>query len=72
MNEKEIRSMYLQIMCDLLNECKLHNFKLTTEQLEKIASKRVLMILEKSDKKVAHDINTTQSNSFTLKKKEAL
>ena len=72
MNEKEIRSMYLQIMCDLLNECKLHNFNLTTEQLEKIASKRVLMILEKSHKKVAHNNNKTKLNSFTLKKKEAL
>ena len=71
MNEKEIRSMYLQIMCDLLNECKLHNFNLTTEQLEKIASKRVLMILEKSDKKVSHDNNKKQLKSFTLKKKEA-
>ena len=72
MNEKEIRSMYLQIICDLLNECKLHNFKLTTEQLEKIASKRVLIILEKSDKKVAHNNNKTDLNRFTFKKKEAL
>ncbi len=50
MNEKEIRSMYLQIMCDLLNECKLHNFNLTTEQLEKIASKRVLDKLDQIEK----------------------
>ena len=44
--DKEIRLMYLQIMCDLLNECKLHNFEITNEQLEKIASKRVLTKLE--------------------------
>ena len=44
--DKEIRSMYLQIMCDLLNECKLHNFEITNEQLEKIASKRILTKLE--------------------------
>ena len=44
--DKEIRLMYLQIMCDLLNECKLHNFEITNEQLEKIASKRILTKLE--------------------------
>jgi hypothetical protein len=44
--DKEIRLMYLQIMCDLLNECKLHNFEITNEQLEKIASKKVLTKLE--------------------------
>jgi len=49
MNEKEIRSMYLQIMCDLLNECKLHNFEITDEQLEKIASKRVLTKLNQQE-----------------------
>ena len=47
MNEKEIRSMYLQIMCDLLNESKLHNFRFTDKQLKKIASKRVLDKLDK-------------------------
>jgi hypothetical protein len=60
MNEKEIHKMYTQIMCDLLNECKFHNFSLTDDQIKKIASKRVLMILEKSDKKVAHDNNKKQ------------
>ena len=49
MPEKEIRSMYLQIMCDLLNESKLHNFKITDEQLEKIASKRVLTKLNQQE-----------------------
>tara|TARA_A100000171_G_scaffold299_1_gene489 strand:- start:2111 stop:2269 length:159 start_codon:yes stop_codon:yes gene_type:complete len=49
MNEKEIRSMYLQIMCDLLNESKLHNFEITDEQLEKIASKRVLTKLNQQE-----------------------
>jgi hypothetical protein len=42
MTEKEIRSMYLQVMCDLLNESKLHNFRFTDKQLKKIASKKVL------------------------------
>ena len=46
-NEKEIHKMYLQIMCDLLNESKLHNFYLTDQQIEKIAAKRTL---EKIDK----------------------
>ena len=50
MNEKEIRSMYLQLMCDLLNESKLHNLHLTNEQLEKIASKRVLTKLNQQEK----------------------
>jgi hypothetical protein len=44
--EKQIRSMYLQIMCDLLNESKIHNLCLTNEQIEKIASKRVLERLD--------------------------
>ena len=44
MNEKEIHKMYTQIMCDLLNECKFHNFSLTDDQIKKIASKRVLML----------------------------
>ena len=46
-NEKEIHKMYLQIMCDLLNESKLHNFRFTDKQLKKIASKRVLDKLDK-------------------------
>ena len=46
MNEKEIHKMYLQIMCDLLNECKFHNFSFTDDQLKKIASKRVLEKLD--------------------------
>ena len=45
-NEKEIHKMYLQIMCDLLNECKFHNFSFTDDQLKKIASKRVLEKLD--------------------------
>ena len=47
MTEKEIRSMYLLVMCDLLNESKLHNFYLTDQQIKKIAAKRTL---EKIDK----------------------
>ena len=47
MTEKEIRSMYLLFMCDLLNESKLHNFRFTDKQLKKIASKRVLDKLDK-------------------------
>jgi len=46
-NEKQIRSIYLQIICDLLNESKLHNFHLTNQQIEKIAAKKTL---EKIDK----------------------
>jgi len=46
-NEKEIHKMYLQIMCNLLNESKLHNFHLTDQQIEKIAAKRTLEKLDK-------------------------
>jgi|TARA_B100000945_G_C20205642_1_gene513596 hypothetical protein len=49
MTEKQIRSMYLQIICDLLNESKLHNFHLTDQQIEKVASKRVLERLDQKD-----------------------
>ncbi len=47
MTEKEISLMYQTTMCDLLNECKLHNFEITNDQLKKAASKRVLQNLEK-------------------------
>jgi len=46
MNEKEVRKVYLTTLCDLMNECKLHNFDFSLEQLEKIASKRVLTKLD--------------------------
>ena len=46
MTEKDIHKMYLQIMCDLLNESKFHNFSFTDDQLKKIASKRVLEKLD--------------------------
>jgi len=49
MNEKEVRRLYLTILCDLLNECKLHNCNLSVEQLEKIASKRVLTKLNQQE-----------------------
>ena len=45
MSEKEIRLMYQTTMCDLLNECKFHNFEITDDQLKKAASKRVLETL---------------------------
>ena len=49
MSEKEVRRLYLTILCDLLNESKLHNFNLKTEQLEKIAAKRVLKKLDQQE-----------------------
>jgi len=39
--------LYKTIICDVLNECKIHNHELTTEEIEKIAAKRTLEKLDK-------------------------
>ena len=39
--------LYKTIICDVLNECKIHNHNLTTEEIEKIAAKRTLEKLDK-------------------------
>ena len=49
MNEKEVHRLYLTILCDLLNECKFHNFSFTDDQLKKIASKRVLEKIDQQE-----------------------